>query len=211
MQTYQVITGDVQASAEMSIGQRESLRRAFSQLAGESQGKYEYFIRGDSFQILLQENALRECLRLKTYLHGELSVQVRVSIGIGEVSLLRERISDSDGEAFWYSGRTLEQMKAKDQWTRITTANEYLNEEWNIHTATLDYLEISRTENQSQALYWLLLDRTQQEIAKRLGISQPSVHSRLKGAGWPLIEKILHRYEQMQAVTSNSPRYAVTV
>lgn len=211
MQKYQVITGDVQASAEMSISQRELLYQAFGQLAGKSRGRYEYFIRGDSFQILMEEDALLECLRLKTYLHGELAVRVRVSIGIGEVSLLRKRISDSDGEAFRYSGRTLEEMKARDQWTRIATANEYVNGEWNIHTTTLDYLENSRTTNQSEALYWFLRDETQQEIARRLDISQPSVHSRLKGAGWPLIEKILQRYEQMQAALSNPSQYAAAV
>lgn len=136
---------------------------------------------------------------------------MRVSIGIGEVSMLRERISDSDGEAFWYSGRTLEEMKAKDQWTRITTTDKCINEEWKVHTATLDYLENGCTESQSEALYWLLRNETQQEIAKRLGISQPSVHSRLRGAGWPLIEKILQRYEQMQALLSDPSQYATAV
>ncbi len=211
MQIYQVMTGDIRASAEMSIAQRESLRQAFGQLADLSKGKYEYFIRGDGFQILLQENALFECFRLKAYLYSELRVRMRVSIGIGEVSMLRERISDSDGEAFWYSGRTLEEMKAKDQWTRITTTDKCINEEWKVHTATLDYLENGCTESQSEALYWLLRNETQQEIAKRLGISQPSVHSRLRGAGWPLIEKILQRYEQMQALLSDPSQYATAV
>ncbi len=190
---------------------RLQLRRAFDYLAEKSLGKYEYFIRGDNFQILLRENALYECICLKTYLHSKLMVQVRVSVGIGEVGLINERVSDSDGEAFWYSGRALEEMKSKDQWTRIVTARADINDEWEVHTATLDYLESDRTAHQSEALYWTLRNETQSGIAKRLGISQPSVHSRIKGAGWPLIEKILHRYDQIQTILSNQTDHAAVV
>jgi len=154
---------------------------------------------------------LRECLLLKAYLHGQLAVRARLSIGIGEVNYLANRVSDSDGEAFWYSGRTLEEMKVKDQWIRITTSRPDANEEWDIHAATLDYLENSRTQNQSEALYGLLINQTQQEIAERLGISQPSVHSRLKSTGWVLMEKILRRYDHLSATLSTLPTNAPTV
>ena len=211
MKIFQVITGDVRASAELTITQREQLRQAFDRLAAESRGRYEYFVRGDSFQILMKEGALRECLLLKAYLHGLLAVRVRVSIGMGEVNYLADRVSDSDGEAFWYSGRKLEEMKSRDQWIRITTSRSEANEEWDIHTATLDYLESSRTANQSEALYGLLKNQTQQEIAERLGISQPSVHSRLKGTGWALVEKILRRYDQLSNALSTASNHAPAV
>jgi hypothetical protein len=208
---FQVITGDIRASEELTIGQRDRLRHAFDTLAAASRGKYEYFLRGDSFQVLLEADGLRESLYIKTYLHGILGIRVRLSIGIGAVGFLAERISDSDGEAFRLSGRTLEEMKAKDQWFRITTSRPDANEEWDIHTATLDYLENSRTENQSEALYGLLKNQTQQEIAEQLGISQPSVHSRLKGTGWVLIEKMLRRYDQLSTALSTSSNHAPTV
>ncbi len=196
----------------MTAEQRLELRAAFDRLAAMSDGKYEYFIRGDNFQILLGENALYESLCLKTYLHSRLSVRVRLSIGIGTVASLEDRVSDSDGEAFWYSGRTLESMKHDHQWTRVVTAQSELNAEWDVHAATLDYLENSRTENQSEALYGVLRNKTQQEIGRELNISQPSVHSRVKGAGWPLIEKILHRYERIPALlTTNLPSYAAAL
>jgi hypothetical protein len=42
-----------------------------------------------------------------------------------------------------------------------------------------------------------LQDQTQQTIAKKLKIKQPSVHQRLQGAGWPVVQKILNRFESV--------------
>ena len=211
MKNYQIITGDVGASAKMSARDREQLRAAFDFLAGGSVGDYDYFVRGDGFQLLLTKDALRESLRIKSYLYGLLAVRVRISIGIGTISYHGKRVSDSDGEAFWFSGRTLEEMKANREWIKVTTAIENWNNEWLVHAATLDYLEQARTQNQSEALYWQIEGKTQQEIAGLLGISQPSVHSRLKGTGWPLIEKIMNRYEQLQAHLTTDTDHVSTI
>ena len=43
----------------------------------------------------------------------------------------------------------------------------------------------------------VLQDHTQASIAKKLKIKQPSVHQRLQAAGWPVVQKILTRFESV--------------
>ena len=48
---------------------------------------------------------------------------------------------------------------------------------------------------QAEAMYLQMQNAKQEEIAKALHISQPSVHQRLQAAGWTVINKILQRFE----------------
>ena len=207
MNYYEVLTGDVVNSASLSNAQRTELKVLFDHLAATSTATYEYFIRGDSFQVLMPEDALREALRIKALLHFRLSVRVRIAIGIGPVEYRRATLSDSDGEAFRLSGRGLDDMKVPNQLLRLSTPShgapaEWARAEWAIHSQVLDYLEWGRSESQSEALYWLLQGKTQQEIARQIGISQPSVHSRARAAAWPLLEVFLRRFAELEMALS---------
>ncbi|HEX8607180.1 MAG TPA: sigma factor-like helix-turn-helix DNA-binding protein, partial [Pedobacter sp.] len=44
------------------------------------------------------------------------------------------------------------------------------------------------TTAQAEVIFWHLEGKNQQEIAELLSISQPSVNSRLKAAGWKELE-----------------------
>lgn len=198
----QVLTGDIYDSTSLSKAQREDLQKAFKYLEEQSEGIYDYFIRGDSFQIYLESNGLRESQVIKTYLHYTYGIKTRISIGIGEItSFSKEKLSDSDGPAFQYSGRGLDTMKKEKIWNRVTAENENFNNEWEIHCAVLDYLENSRTQHQSEAIYWLLQSKNQQQIADLIGISQPSVNKRIQSSGWILMEKILKRFQRFEKLT----------
>ncbi|CAH0994761.1 hypothetical protein EMA8858_00873 [Emticicia aquatica] len=193
----QVITGDIVKSSNLDAEKRLKLREAFDYLSSISEGKYDYFIRGDSFQILLNQNALKEALTIKTYLFVKLGVQVKISIGVGNVEFLNEKISDSDGEAFWLSGRKLDEMKVKTAFLRISTTETQKNEEWEIHCSVIDYLLENQTANQAEVVFWLLQQKNQQEIATIINIGQPSVSNRIKNSAWNIIEKMLNRFQNV--------------
>ena len=53
---------------------------------------------------------------------------------------------------------------------------------------------------QAEALYLQLQNVRQDEIAKALGISQPSVHQRLQAAGWAVLNPMLQRFETVNSV-----------
>lgn len=198
MKIVQVITGDIVNSTSMTIEQRNEIRNTFDFLSQNSTDRYDYFVRGDGFQVLSKtQNALRETLLIKTYLYAKTGAKAKISIGIGEINYENERLSDSDGEAFWLSGRALDELKNRSELLTISMVDETKKSEWELHCMVLDYLEKNQTRNQAEAIYWLLNNKTQQEIASILNISQPSVNNRIKNSGWNIIDKILKRFQNV--------------
>ncbi len=192
----QVITGDIIDSVKLIPEERNTLIATMEELESNSKGRYDFFIRGDSFQVLMKEDALLETLKIKYLLKIRTGLAARVSIGIGPVTHLDSRLSNSDGPAFWLSGQGLDAMKAEKALLSIHTENEEKNKEWFLHTHTLDYLEKTNTLNQTEVHYWSLLNKTQQEIAEIIGITQSSVNRRIKNSGWHLIEKIVAHFSE---------------
>ncbi|WP_341225076.1 SatD family protein [uncultured Arcticibacterium sp.] len=191
----QVLTGDIIDSTKLSNAERKGIAKTLESLASSSKGQYDFFIRGDSFQVMLEKGGLSEALRIKYLLRLKTGLSARISIGIGTVNILEERLSNSDGPAFWLSGQGLDVMKDEKTLISIHTEDELKNAEWKLHAATLDYLERTNTLNQMEVHYWLLLDNTQQEIAEEIGIRQSSVNRRIKNSGWNLIENIVSHFD----------------
>lgn len=192
----QVLTGDIIDSTKLSNAERKAVSNVLESLAQTSKGQYDFFIRGDSFQVMIESHGLTEALKIKYLLKLKTGFSVRISIGIGEVNILEKRLSNSDGPAFWLSGQGLDAMKDEKTLISIHTDDAQKNAEWKLHAATLDYLEKSNTINQMEVHYWLLLDNTQQEIAEEIGIRQSSVNRRIKNSGWNLIENIVSHFNQ---------------
>lgn len=197
----QVLTGDIIDSTKLNATERKTITETLQYLAKSSKGQYDFFIRGDSFQVLLNEDGLSEALKIKYLLKLKTGLSARISIGIGSVTHLEDRLSNSDGPAFWLSGQGLDVMKEEKTLHSIHTENAAINEEWKLHTATLDYLEKNSTKNQTEVLYWLLLGKTQQEIAHEIGITQSSVNRRIKSSGWTLVEKIIDHYANINKLS----------
>ena len=100
--------------------------------------------RGDSFQGIIKkpEDALKIALQIKTAInriHLKDTVKnkayskiadFKIAIGIGEQDLEREAISESNGPAFQFSGRTLDEMKAENRKTRLKTNSEEINADY---------------------------------------------------------------------------------
>jgi hypothetical protein len=193
----QVLTGDIIDSTKLNTTQREGIMTTLGTLEKNSHGQYDYLIRGDSFQILLETGGLKEALKVKYLLKFKTGLSVRISIGIGTVTVLEERLSNSDGPAFWLSGQGLDAMKEAGTLNAIHLQDQKQQDEWNIYGVTLDYLEEQLTENQAEVLYWMLMNKTQQEMAKEIGITQSSVNRRIKATGWPIIQLILTRFDKV--------------
>jgi hypothetical protein len=191
----QVLTGDIIDSTKLYTNQREGIIATLSELEKDSNGQYDYLIRGDSFQILMEKGGLTEALKIKYLLKFRIKLSVRISIGIGSVTVLEKRLSNSDGPAFWLSGQGLDAMKEAGTLNTIHLQDEKQRDEWKIYGATMDYLEEQLTDNQAEVLYWLLNNKTQQEMAKEIGITQSSVNRRIKATGWPIIQLIIARFE----------------
>ena len=201
-----IITGDIIASSKLNVINRKKLQNKVDSFIKKitvslPDFKAEQF-RGDSLQCILTKNkiaALRTAVSLYCYLAAA-DFKIRQSIGIGEISFSGNNIVTSDGTAFRISGENIDELKKRNELINIASAEVSFNEEWKVHSASLNYLLERLSNAQAEALYLQLQNARQEEIAKALHISQPSVHQRLQAAGWAVINRMLQRFETVTAV-----------
>jgi hypothetical protein len=201
-----IITGDIIASSKLSPVRRKKLQNrinTFIKKINESlpDFKAEQF-RGDSLQCALTKSksaALRVALSFYCFLASE-DFKIRQSIGVGDISFSSNSVTTSDGTAFRLSGENIDELKKRNELISIASTDDFFNEEWKVHSTSLNFLLDRLSNAQAEAVYLQLQNAKQEEIAKALHISQPSVHQRLQAAGWPVINKMLQRFETVMAV-----------
>lgn len=201
-----IITGDIVASSRLTPIKRKKLQNRVSSFIKKVTAvlpdfKAEQF-RGDSLQCVFTKNktaALRTTISLYCFLATE-GFKIRQSAGVGTISYNSGKIITSDGTAFKISGENIDGLKKRNELISIAFEESSLNEEWKVHSASLNFLLERLSKAQAEAVYLQLQNTRQEKIAKALRISQPSVHQRLQAAGWAVISRILQRFETVTAV-----------
>jgi hypothetical protein len=184
------------------------LKAEFVSISKEQDALFTLF-RGDSFQGIIKqpEEALQIALRLKA---AVLKVEnlakkksnvpvadVRIAIGIGEADYNEKAIAESNGEAFHFSGHTLDSMKAENKKLSLKTANENINDEFKVSLKFLDSLTDKWSIASAEVIYYLLKGMKEQQIADLLQRSQAAINLRKKAAGWEEVQLVLHRFNQV--------------
>jgi hypothetical protein len=198
-----VISGDIIGSSLIKPAARKKLQQLldsfFSHAVKQWPDLQAEQYRGDSQQAILTDNrlaALRIALMLQSYLIRE-KFKIRMAIGVGEINFKSKQVVTSDGTAFQASGPYLDALSKSGEVISIAGHDEDFSSEWQVHSASLNYIIEHWSPQQAEAVYLQLQDHTQAAIAKKLKIKQPSVHQRLQGAGWPVVQKILYRFESV--------------
>ena len=199
-QRIAVLTGDVIESRK--VGDRPRLYRqlddTLAALAARHGGHGERF-RGDGFQLALPHAAAAMeaavALRAALVQHSEpdqrWDARIAVAIGPAEAGL-----AAADGETFIASGRTLDALAGGHGHLALTLLDEAEDEGlallvrfiddlldgWSPYSA--EVVGLSLREDSSRQV-------SQQTLAERLGITQPSVHKRLRAARWALLSDSL--------------------
>lgn len=200
-----IITGDIVGSSRIDTEFRDQLlddiRETVEKSAPDGQVFQIEFYRGDSFQIIsddLESIALLAIL-LRTKVKSSSpqpssNWDVRLSIGVGEVSYVSDSIVTSDGEAFQLSGRGLDHIGKRR--LAIDTRWTDVNEELEVSTAFLDALITDWSKAQSEVMYHNLRysDKTQREIAELLETTDQNVSNLLKIAKSSLVDLYLRRF-----------------
>lgn len=167
--------------------------------------------RGDSFQGIIKNPALALNLSLqikaainrihlkKTKKNRAYSkiADFKIAIGIGTIDLEREAISESNGQAFHFSGRSLDEIKNESRKTRLKTPIPEIDDEFNTGFHLLDTVTDKWSTASAEVVYYLLKGFKEREIAIELKISQSAVNQRKKASGWEAINGFLERYEQV--------------
>jgi hypothetical protein len=187
------------------------------------------FIRGDSFQGLIPniEDALKVTLLIKSIFKKNLkpepfrlagrksnlsedtkkrknwriynNLDIRISIGIGEIEYLKDVLSLSDGTALQYSGRELDKMKSKGQKMSIVTKNKEINRELDVELKLLNAIIDKWTPMSAEVAYYLLQGFKETETSGLLKISQSAINQRKRTANWEVIESMMDNFKYLIA------------
>lgn len=202
MKRYAVLTGDLIESRALAAQQRKDLldwlkqvTEHFSQLHHDvAVGRLEVF-RGDSWQLCLQKPtlALEAAVFIRAGLKAHTSrenVDTRIGIGVGSVdTLVEDRISESNGEAFIRSGQALDALhpdvNLSLEWPDGPEAVAAISQ---MALPLLDLAMSHWTHAESVAVYGALRGWTQQqtaehEIARKPDGSRPSRQAIAKALG----------------------------
>jgi len=140
--------------------------------------------RGDSFQLEVKEPELlfMTALRIKATIKSVKGIDVRMAMGIGEKQYVAERITESNGEAFLYSGELYEKLKNEKLNMAVRSPWPGWDTEMNLYFK-LALIAMDQWKSKTSQLVKIALahpEKGQQEIADLLGIQQAAVSQGLK-------------------------------
>lgn len=184
-----IITGDIVNSRKLSS---EIWMDGFKKLLntlGKNPIEWEIY-RGDEFQLEVKnpEEALIIALQIKSYFKS-LKLDVRMSIGFGDMTYKASKISESNGTAFARSGEVFETLKKQKINLAIHSGNEAFDAEINLMLR----LSLTFMDNwlaQSAEFVLTTIENpslSQEEIGVKLGINQAAVSRRRKRAQFDLV------------------------
>ncbi|AZQ44554.1 hypothetical protein [Nonlabens ponticola] len=163
-----------------------------------SDGMFQIY-RGDSYQALLTnpEQALHACIKIKAALKKTESLDTRVAIGLGDVTIIDNNIAVSTGSALTRSGELLDSLKEKGHNLLVNSGNSidnYMNTSLRLAMLYMD----GWTTNSAETVYELLdqPDIKQDELGKRLGVKQATASRRLDRANWKETQQLLRLFQQ---------------
>ncbi|MCF6349301.1 MAG: SatD family protein [Flavobacteriaceae bacterium] len=202
-----VITGDLIDSTKYTSQELDTIldivNQEFEHFRLAHDADFKIF-RGDSFQgiVLDPTIALDLVIAIKTAVN-KIPIKnkkisglpdFRIAIGIGTINLKRESILESNGEAFQFSGRALDTMKGDYPRLLLKTADDDLNDEFNVHFSLFDSVTSKWSMSSAEVIYYLHKGYKEVKIAETLGINQSAVNHRKKVANWDSIDLLLDRY-----------------
>lgn len=191
-----VLTGDIIGSGRRSAADVDLAMASLEEGAieieswDESESRFTRF-RGDGWQLYLHDPRLSLLSVLTLIAHLKASAtpfDTRIAIGLGSVDRLgSSNLSDASGQAFFLSGRALDDLP---RGRSIALAGQHAVEK--AHEALFElavWIANHWTRGQAEAMALALgpEGRTQAEIARSLSITQQAVHKRLRGAGWGVL------------------------
>lgn len=191
-----IITGDLMNSRLVDPNEwMPALKKVLKQY-GKEPKNWEIF-RGDSFQLNTKpEDALMAAILIKAEIKQWKDLDVRIGIGIGEITYQAAKITESNGTAFLNSGACFEELKK--QTLAIKSPNKDLDETLNL-MIELASLTIDRWTETAAKLIKIKIENptlNQKDLANMLNkTAQGTISEGLKRGGYDEIQKLLDYYK----------------
>ena len=185
-----VITGDIIHSKRHQPEQWLDILKDFFRRSDDLVYDWEIY-RGDEFQVEVHrvDDAFLLALQIKAVIKTLPTLDVRISIGLGNKTYEGKGVSESNGSAYTNSGEQLEGMKKQKINLLLKSDNEILNKEINM-MLKLGSVIWDNWSQVSAELAVLLLknpNQLQESIAQQLGIRQAAVSQRFKRSEMALV------------------------
>ena len=198
-----VITGDIIQSRQVSNALwLPRLKKALS-AEGKSPKTWEVY-RGDSFQVEVKDpaNAFLTAIRIKAAIKTVKHLDVRMAIGIGNKKFSSSKVAESDGDAFVNSGEKFETLKKLKQTLAIKTDWPAFDRDMNVcfRLASIPMDDWTTTSAELIQILATGKDLTQKALARKLGITQPSISERQNRSHYDEVMELekLYREKVMQ-------------
>lgn len=191
-----IITGDIIGSRKAkSSNWIDGLKDLLTHF-GTTPTDWEIY-RGDEFQIEIKnsEQTLLVLFQIKAYLKS-IKLDVRMSVGFGCKDYNAEKVSESNGTAFVFSGEGFNRLKKEKVNLIMNSESSIINRELNLVLK----LGLSFMDNWTSQLseYVLIAIQnpklSQEEIGLKLGINQAAVSRRRKRAHFDLLMEMNEFY-----------------
>ena len=191
-----IITGDLINSRQVEPNEWMPALKIVLKKYGREPKNWEIF-RGDSFQLNTKpEDALMAAILIKAEIKQWKNLDVRIGIGLGEITYQAAKITESNGTAFLNSGECFEELKK--QTLAIKTPNKDLNTTLNL-MIELASLTIDRWTETAAKLIKIKIENpnvNQKDLANLLNkTAQGTISEGLKRGGYDEIQKLLNYYK----------------
>ncbi|MCP9757114.1 transcriptional regulator [Lacihabitans sp. CCS-44] len=191
-----IITGDLINSRQVEPSEWMPALKKVLKKYGKEPKNWEIF-RGDSFQLNTKpEDALMAAFLIKAEIKQWKNLDVRIGIGLGEITYQAAKITESNGTAFLNSGECFEELKK--QTLAIKTPDKDLNITLNL-MIELASLTIDRWTETAAKLIKIKMENpsvNQKDLANLLNkTAQGTISEGLKRGGYDEIQKLLDYYK----------------
>jgi hypothetical protein len=196
-----VISADIVNSSLLYKGELNVLLKSISKLFNNKGIKHGYY-RGDSIQAICEpEAALKVCCLLRTLAitfskkEEKKEIDIRMSIGIGNIDKPVRDLGTAKGEAFILSGRAMEYLEKTNLRLTIRCKDAIADTGFSAIALFTDYILKNLTVKQSEVIHELLKGFNQVQAANSLHKSQSTINKHAASGNWSEMIKLLNIYE----------------
>ena len=190
-----ILTGDIVNSSKLTKEQLTTVLKKLEQFL-EVQSKlhpnmeFEFF-RGDSVQIKLNDpqSSLTLAAQIRIFVLS-LESDIRISIGLGNINEPGDRLNTSTGQAFVFSGHSLDNMKTKSRFV-FKSASTTLDSDIAVATESITAIINSWTLNRTKTVLYMILGTSREEVCKKFNIKNVTLSKTLSSANYSTLKMIL--------------------
>ncbi len=191
-----VITGDIVNSRKINSEEWLPELKDFFETLG-SRPKIWDIYRGDSFQIQPPiDESLKIAIIIKSIIKQNKGIDVRMSIGIGDINYNSDRITEAYGTAHINSGESFENLKKYN--LNIKTPVKEINDYFSVITKLISFTMDNWKPATAETIYYALTNEslTQKELSQLLNKKPATINEALKRGGYNEIQYAINLFKE---------------